>query len=239
MYLPHRSDFASRSGLNGPAHPCPAQFCKKNFPGFSEVFDQFMASGQFFEVATRYAVPCLSFFPPSLFPTPKNFSTGSFSINDSMREGPMNVRPSGFFISEAILATNLLTETPADAVSCSSSLMASTETVRCNLDGGADVLFVLRHIQKRLVQRKGLDQVGIAVKNFTDFFGHLFIHSKTWADKQHFRAELKGFFGGHCGTNTEFSGFIAGSRHLHPLCLRASLRQRSVFRGIPDDRVVQ
>ncbi|MNT80463.1 hypothetical protein D3C72_2199220 [compost metagenome] len=58
-------------------------------------------------------------------PTPKNFSTASASIKASTFDGPIKVNPSGLFISEAILATNLLIETPAEAVSCNSVLIAS------------------------------------------------------------------------------------------------------------------
>ena len=46
-------------------------------------------------------------FLGSYFTFAKNFSTGNASMKASILEGPINVRPSGLFISEAIFAMNL------------------------------------------------------------------------------------------------------------------------------------
>ena len=49
-------------------------------------------------------------------PTPWNFSIGRESRSFSASCGRITVRPSGLRRSEAVLARNLLKETPADAV---------------------------------------------------------------------------------------------------------------------------
>ena len=49
-------------------------------------------------------------------PTPKNFRISSFSTKSAAASGRITYKPSGLSISDAILAKNLLNDTPADAV---------------------------------------------------------------------------------------------------------------------------
>src|SRR5258708_1143257 len=71
---------------------------------------------------------------------------------------------------------------------------------------------------------------------FPDFPGNLLVGVEPGPDKDHFRPELQGFFGGHGRAYTEPPGFITGSSYYPPTPFRRTANYDGpvpVFRVIP------
>lgn len=102
-----------------------------------------------------------------------------------MEDGPIKVNPSGLLISEAILATNLLMDTPAEAVRCNSSLMACLICLAISI---AEQILSLSLVTSRYAS--SLYQIGIPAEYFADVLRGFFIRRETRANKYSMRTKL-------------------------------------------------
>ena len=90
-----------------------------------------------------------------------------------------------------------------------------------DVDSHADAALVLRHIEKRLVERQGLYQVGIVVEDGVQLLAHLLIFREMWLYDDQLRAEALGHLYRLGGMHAEAARLVARRRYYAALGIPA------------------
>ena len=84
-----------------------------------------------------------------------------------------------------------------------------------DVDGQADATLVLSHVEEGLVEREGLNQVGIVVEDCVDLCRHLLVGMEPWLHDDEARTEALRCLDGLGRVDAEAARLVAGRRH-HP-----------------------
>ena len=82
-----------------------------------------------------------------------------------------------------------------------------------NVDSEFDAGLVVGNIEKSLVERDGLYEVGVGVEDFVDLGRNLLIDLHSARHEDEVGAEFLGFDRRHSRAHTETAGFVASGRH--------------------------
>ena len=126
--------------------------------------------------------------------------------------GVMTNKPSGLRWLEAILARNLLYETPADAVSPVSARIRARISSAISV-AEAMLLQVFGDVEIGLIERERLDQRGVLGKNLADLTRHRFVDVEMRWHENQLRAFSLRRHRRHGGVDAEFAGLVARGRH--------------------------
>ena len=157
-------------------------------------------------------MPSAASFAAVFGPMPWNRPTGSVSTNAGPMRGVMTNSPSGLRWSDASLASNLLYDTPAEAVSPVSRGDARADLPR-DRGGGAEVAQRLRHVQIGLVERQRLDQRRVVGEDRVDLPRHRLVHVEARRHEHELRAHPPRRHRGHRRAHAETPRLVARRRH--------------------------